>query len=275
MIAVDTHVHTCYSHARNSVADMFQAARDRGLTIFGYSEHSPRPEGYNYPVEYREHLTAHYGDYVREVSELRAATVNGPTRVLFGLEMDWFEDEYDFVRAACERHPFDFIIGSTHFLGRWGFDGGPEPWLAMSEPERFDAYTAYFKTWRKMIDTGLFNTVGHPDLIKIFTIDSFHRWLSLETSQRQVRDCLSLLKTRGMSMEVSSAGLRKPCREVYPCPLFMRMASELELPVTFASDCHSTSDVAFGFPLLANYARAFGYSSSVIFIEKQPVTFTF
>ncbi len=275
MIAVDTHAHTCYSHARDSVADMFQAARARGLKIFGFSEHSPRPEGYNYPSEYREHLNAHMADYVREVSELRAATAAGPTRVLFGLEMDWFEDEEAFVRDACARHPFDFIIGSTHFLGRWGFDGGPEPWQAMSEAERFQAYDAYFRTWRRMIGTGLFNTVGHPDLIKIFTVDSFHSWLAREESQRQVKDCLALLKAGGMTMEISSAGLRKPCREVYPCPLFMRMAADLGVPVTFASDCHSTGDVAFGFPLLANYARAFGYAESVVFIEKQPVTFTF
>ncbi len=271
MISVDTHSHTSYSHGRDSIADMYQAAAGRGLEIFGFSEHSPRPAGYDYPSEYREHLNAHMGDYAREVRELRERTINGPCRVLYGLEMDWFEDAVDFVREACQREPYDFILGSTHFLGRWGYDGGAGPWQQMHENERFAAYAAYFTTWYKMIETGLFNTVAHPDLIKIFTIDSFHTWLAREENQRQVHDCLSLVKSMGMSMEVSSAGLRKPCREIYPCPLFMRMAAELELPITFASDCHNTDDVAFGFPLLANYARAFGYASSVVFIEKQPV----
>lgn len=68
-----------------------------------------------------------------------------------------------------------------------------------------------------------------------------------------------------MAMEISSAGIRKPCREIYPCATIMRMASDLKLPVTFASDAHTTEDVAYGFPRLATYAKAFGFTKSVVF----------
>ena len=73
------------------------------------------------------------------------------------------------------------------------------------------------------------------------------------------------LKAKGMGMEISSAGIRKPCREIYPCAAIMRMASELGLDITFASDSHTTDDVAHAFPRLATYAKAFGFTDSVVF----------
>ncbi len=263
MISVDLHSHTMYSHGRDSAAAMHAAAVSRGLAVFGFSEHSPRPERYAYPSEYRDRLNAHLRDYVSEVRALQAQ--GGPCRVLFGMEIDWFEEDEAFVRQACRQFPFDYLIGSTHFLGTWGYDYSAEPWEAMDEAARHAAYEAYFRTWTKMLDTGLFQIAAHPDLIKIFTRESFHGWLVKEKSLRLVREALEVLRARGMAMEISSAGLRKPCREIYPCPLIMRLAAETGVRISFASDAHCTADVAGGFPTLASYARAFGFSKSVFF----------
>ena len=144
MIRFDLHNHTFYSHGANSVTDMYKAALAKGLSVYGFTEHSPRPERYTYPTEYRDRLNAHLSDYVREVAELKQE--QGPCRVLFGMEIDWFEEDQDFVRRAATQFPFDYLLGSTHFLGTWGFDAGPEPWEAMDGTERFSAYTAYFAT---------------------------------------------------------------------------------------------------------------------------------
>lgn len=267
MITCDLHNHTLYSHAKDTVQDMYRSAVSKGLAIFGFSEHSPRPLKYTYPVEYRDRLNAHLQDYVDEVQALRKA--DGLCQVLFGMEIDWFEDDADFVRQASGQFPFDYLIGSTHFLGTWGYDASPDPWEKMSEEKRFECYTAYFKTWRKMLATGLFQIAAHPDLIKIFSMDSFHSWIVKEESQRLIKDALEVLKANNMAMEISSAGLRKPCHEIYPCPLIMRLASEIQCQISFASDAHNVDDVAYGFPVLASYARAFGFTHSVYFAEKQ------
>ncbi len=273
MISIDLHSHTAYSHARDNVADMYAAAVDKGLTIFGFSEHSPRPEQYNYPTEYRDRLNAHLLDYVHEVTELKNNP--GPCRVLFGMEVDWFEADQDFVVRACHQFPFDYLLGSTHFLGTWGYDGGSGPWEAMDEQARFATYEAYFRTWTKMLASGLFNIASHPDLIKIFTRDSFHSWIIRDENQRLVRQALTVLKEQGMAMEVSSAGLRKPCREIYPCPMIMHLAAEVGVPISFASDAHSTDDVAYGFPTLASYARSFGFTHSTYFAGGQAFSVPF
>ena len=91
MIVADVHNHTNASHGKASVGEMYAAAKDRGLAVYGFSEHSPRPEAYSYPVEYREHLRQNFVRYASEVMQLRA--LSGSPKVLLGMELDWFPSE--------------------------------------------------------------------------------------------------------------------------------------------------------------------------------------
>ncbi len=266
MIRIDLHNHTSFSHAKNTVAEMFASGREKGLEIHGFSEHSPRPAGYDYPTEYREALTRGFPLYVEQVSELAR---KHPGEVLLGIEVDWFEDEVPFVERVLAEYPFDYAIGGIHFLKRWGFDFQAADWEAMDTPARFAAYEAYYATMTKMAEAGLFQIVAHPDLIKLFTRDTFAAWLELPQSREQVRRALGAVGEAGMALEISSAGLRKVCAEIYPCPTVMTIAAELGLPVTLGSDAHNVADMAFGFDQLEAYARGFGYSHSVWFRQGQ------
>ena len=109
-----------------------------------------------------------------------------------------------------------------------------------------------------MIRSGLFNIAAHPDLIK-FLRGAIPHLLAKAESAAQIRRCLTALRDAGMAMEISSAGLRKACREIYPAPPIMALAAELGLPVSFASDAHGVDDVAHGFARLGSYAKAFGF----------------
>lgn len=270
MIRVDLHMHTRYSHGRDDPQAMYAAAQAAGLELMGFSEHSPRPCGYDYTREYREQLRESLPRYVSEVAALKEkAAREGGCQVLFGMEMDWLDGAEAFVREACAACPFDYLIGSVHFLGNWGYDDVLETWDSFSQGECEQHYRDYFAAWRRMIASGLFNIAAHPDLIKIASVDRFRRWLNTSAAEELVGTALRELRDAGMAMEVSSAGLRKPCREIYPAPLFMRLARELNVPIAFASDAHTTDDVAYGFSRLLTYARAFGFTESVSFCKGQ------
>ena len=275
MILADLHTHTRYSHGSDTHAAMHAAAVARGLTLLGFSEHSPRPAGFDYTHEYREQLTRHLPDYVREVQELKTANAHGPCRVLFGMEMDWLEGQEDYTRQGCAAYNFDYLLGSVHFVGHWGFDDGAEPWKAFSQEECEQHYRAYFSAWIAMLRSGLFNIAAHPDLIKIFSVEQFHIWLAKPESMALVRQGLTALRDAGMSMEVSSAGLRKACREIYPAPPIMAAAAELGLQISFASDAHGTADVGYGFARLASYAKAFGFTRHTVFDHGRRSEWTF
>ena len=264
MIRADLHSHTKYSHGADEPEEMFAAANARGLEILGFSEHSPRPQGYDYTHEYREKLAAGFAEYVSRGQDLKKMP---GCRVLLAMEMDWLDGQEDFIRKACSAHDFDYLLGSVHFIGRWGFDDGDAQWKNWDDTQRFAHYERYFALWRQMLSSGIFQIAAHPDLIKIFSAESFHKWLSREKSREQIADCLDVLKQQGMAMEISSAGLRKPCREIYPCPTLMVLAAKCGVDITFASDAHCVADVGRDFARLANYARAFGFSRQAVFCQ--------
>ena len=265
-VLIDLHLHTKYSHGANSPREMYEAACERGIEIMGFSEHSPRPYGFDYTHEYREALTKYLPIYVQEVSELRDASQKGQgCRVLFGMEMDWLDGQEDFARQAAAAFDFDYLIGSVHFIGHWGFDDGQTPWLKASFEQCAQWYEAYFKAWEEMLASGLYNIAAHPDLIKIFSCEHFHHWLEKPESRKRLRHCLTVLQQSGMAMEISSAGLRKACKEIYPCAEIMELARELNVPVTLASDAHSIKDIASHFTELVRYARSFGFEEQVVF----------
>lgn len=275
-IAADLHLHTRHSHGQAEVADMFTAARAKGLSIIGFSEHSPRPLGYDYPDDYRESLTATYPSYVAEVLALKEEeAAKGGATVLLGLEMDWIEAEHDFMAATIAQYDYDYIIAGIHFLGTWGFDCTAADWAPLNEAERAALYLRYYQTMAAMAQTGMFNIVAHPDLIKIFSCQSFTRWLDSPQGRNAVADALNALKSANMVLEISSAGLRKPCAEIYPGPVIMRMAADIGLPVSFASDAHCTNTPAYAFDQLAAYAASFGYSESVWFQGRQARSIAF
>ncbi|HIU18091.1 MAG TPA: histidinol-phosphatase [Candidatus Avidesulfovibrio excrementigallinarum] len=270
MITVDLHSHTHYSHGKDSVSDMAAAAAAAGMRILGFSEHSPRPNGYDYPQEYREQLKAGFPAYLSEVRALRERWENAPDnakplRVLLGLEMDWFSAERPFIERVAASEPWDYLIGSVHFLGHWGFDASAGDW-DVSDEVCYERYDAYFRALADMAGSRIMNVAAHPDIIKIFSVDRFNAWLDDAGNMEKVRRALMAMKASGMAMEISAAGLRKPCAEIYPGPRIMRLAADLELPITFASDAHNVKQLGWNFDRLAEYARSYGYATSRYFV---------
>lgn len=272
MITSDTHSHTYYSHAAHSAADMARAAEQAGLKVYGFTEHSPRPAGCDYPVEYREHLSANFSKYLQEVRELRAGA--GPVEFLLGLEVDWIEGEQDFARGIIAAEDYDYVLGSVHFIGRWPLDAVHTHWQKLDEAGHFQRYQRYFEILTEMAESRLMHIAAHPDIIKIFSVDTFRKWLAGENLEL-VRGALTAMHRSGMSMEVSAAGLRKPCKEIYPGPILMGMARELALPISFASDAHDVSHVGWKFDELAEYGRSFGYTRTRFYRQGQAVDVEF
>lgn len=268
MIKTDTHLHTLHSHGKATVEAMFHAARAKGIDIIGFSEHSPRPETYSYPSDYQPRLIEGFPTYVADVKRLRDEFKNEAT-VLFGLEMDWVEGNETFIADTLKAHDFDYVIGGIHFIDTWGFDYRKEDWQVLSESRQVELYQQFYATMANMARTGLFNIVAHPDIIKIFSVDLFREWAAGDEAKAAFRTALTAIHDAGMAIEISSAGLRKLCKEIYPCPQFMALASEMGIPVSFGSDAHSEASVGYAFDQLEQYARKFGYTDSVYFVKRR------
>ncbi len=232
----DYHMHTprCH-HAIGSVAEYAEAALLVGLKEIGISDHSPMPGDYDRAWRMdRSELDG----YLHEVREVRNAFF-GKLDIRTGLEADFHPGTEAYVQEMIAAHDWDYVIGSVHYIGDWGFDN-PDELQQWDVWNIEDAYCAYYELVAASAESGMFDIIGHPDLIKKFghrpALDS-QRVLDAEEAM------LAAVKKADVALEVSSAGLRKPVAEVYPHARMIARAAELHIPISFGSDAHAPGEV--------------------------------
>ena len=202
------------------------------------SDHSPMPGGFDKAWRMdRSQLS----DYIDEVEQARDEFA-GQLTVRVGLEADYYPGSEACVEGMIASYDWDYIIGSVHYIGDWGFDN-PDYIKRWDDWNIDDAYVAYFDQVAASAATGLFDIIGHPDLIKKFG----HR---PSPDSRPVTDAeermLQAVLSSGTALEISSAGLRKPVQEIYPQQRTVARAAELGISFAFGSDAHAPGDVSHG-----------------------------
>ena len=69
----------------------------------------------------------------------------------------------------------------------------------------------------------------------------------------------------GMAVEISSQGLLRPIKEIYPAPAFLNLFNTAGVPITLGSDAHTPEESAFGYQEIVAEARRAGYSDYLRF----------
>lgn len=159
---------------------------------------------------------------------------------------------------------FDYLIGSVHYIGPgWDVDNPKHlsRWKTAGAVE--EIWGHYWELYAQMVRTRLFDFYAHPDLPKKFGLrpagDLRHYY----------EPTIQALADTGGVIEVSTAGLRKDCRELYPSADFLQMAYTAGVPIVISSDAHAPGEVGLQFDQALSAARAVGYESTVRFQKRQ------
>lgn len=248
LLPPDYHTHTrrC-GHAVGTAAEYVEAARARGLAGIGVCDHLPLIGRRDTELTM---AVSDLDDYVAEVLELRHAY---PGYVLLGIEADYEPETFDEVRALLESYPFDYVIGSVHFLDGWAFDD-PRTTAEWAGREVLDVYLRYFERVGEAAESGAFTILGHLDLVKKFG----HR--PPEPPQAAMQALVERVSRTRVAVEINTAGLRKPVAEMYPGPDLLALLYRSGVPLTFGSDAHRPEEVGTDFVGAVAYARSAGYS---------------
>ena len=75
----------------------------------------------------------------------------------------------------------------------------------------------------------------------------------------------------GMAVEISSQGLLRPVKEIYPAPGLLKLFNEAGVPITLGSDAHAPSETALGYADIVAEARRAGYSRFLRFDARQRI----
>lgn len=195
----------------------------------------------------------HLEEYVEVL--VKAKERGWPVKV--GIEVDWVPGQEEAIRAALEPYPWDVVLGSVHFLGKWPIDYSPEVGWPEKDPDW--AFTTYFETLEAAAASGLFDILTHPDLIKKF---GHKPTVSMEPYWERVARAAA---KAGCTVEVSTAGLRKPVGEIYPSAALLKVFHEAQLPISLASDAHDPADVGYACQEAVEWARRCGYDRVVVY----------
>jgi histidinol-phosphatase (PHP family) len=250
---VDIHNHTVLcNHAEGNNEDYVKKAIKTGTKFFGFSDHAPM----NYDKKYRMNFDQ-MKTYEKDIKNLKEIYKNEIT-ILLGYEVDFLEG---FVDKRVLDSNVDYLIGSVHFLKGWGFDN-PE-FIGHYKSKDIDKiWEDYFEAVYCMAKSGDYDIVGHIDLVKVFN------FLPKRDIKSIAKKAIKEIKKAGMVVELNSAGLRKPCREIYPGSDIMELVSEYDIPITFSSDAHKPEDVGYASNELTEYAKSFGYKKCAYFLQR-------
>jgi histidinol-phosphatase (PHP family) len=232
----DSHLHTpLCRHAEGHPREYAQAALQLGLRRITFTDHAPMPAWYDAPWRMRLDQLDEYIDTVRQVQQDYA----GRLEIGLGLEADFHPGTEKYVDALLSRHDWDYVIGSVHYIGAWGFDN-PEYASEYQQRDLGQLYRHYYALIEGAARSGLYDSIGHLDLPKKFG--------DRDPDERAALRALDTVASLGLSLDYNTAGLRKPVAEAYPSPSLLQAAAERGIPFVTGSDAHRPGEVGAGIP---------------------------
>jgi histidinol-phosphatase (PHP family) len=244
------------AHETSAVEPFVAAAEAAGVDEIGFSEHVYyfKQTRSLWTVPYHlERCVYDIEAYVQAVVEARGRGLP----VKLGLEVDYVRGREDETRELLAPYPWDYLLGSLHYIDGLGVDSEPR---LVAEAGVEEAWHIYFETLIAAARSGLFDSLSHPDLVKIFgdRVDGF----DYATVAAAIADA-------GIAVEVSTAGLHKPVGELYPHPDFLHACRSHGVPVTTASDAHYPRDVGRDFDQARELLRSAGYETVTVFEQRR------
>lgn len=251
----DSHMHTpLCKHATGHPVEYMERGIQRGLAGIIMTCHSPMPNRFSHRVRMAPEQFDEYVDLVGSASD---ASPEG-FEVRLGLESDYFPGMEKWLAELHRRADFHYILGSVH----WHI---PE-YLDTFWRGDTDAFRRqYFEHLAESAETGLFDCLAHPDLVKNASPDEW----DFGAVRVPIGEALDRIAATGTAMEINTSGVNKALPEMNPGPEMLAMMAERDIPVVIGSDSHQPSRVGDGFETALDLLEEAGFRFVSVFRERK------
>jgi histidinol-phosphatase (PHP family) len=264
-LLTDYHVHLRTDERENTAARFFTAANaeryretatERGIEELGVAEHIYRfaaaMEIWQHPFwrQYAHDDLDAYCGFVREETDLR-----------LGIEMDFIPGREDRIGTQLDGRDWDYVVGSVHFLRDHSLD--TEDYSVWGAGESADKiWRRYFETVAASATSGLYDIIGHPDLVKVWGAEA-------PRPDRDLRyfyePAVEAFAEAGVAVEISTAGWRKPVGEQYPATAFLEMLIDAGCPLALSSDAHEPDQLGYEYERAVKLLQSLGVKEIAVF----------
>jgi histidinol-phosphatase (PHP family) len=253
-------MHTRFSaDGQAAMQEMCDAALAKGLSEICFTEHVdwiPWDETRDY---FR--ASAYVPAAQQCISEYAGRLV-----VRMGLEISEPHLMAQEIRDLLNAWPFDFVIGSAHWIDQTG--------LFMSD--LYQSYSVehvereYFQRVYELVQSGDFDSLGHLDLVRRYRPKALGAFRSLE-HEDIIRAILRTLIARDRAFEINTSPLRRGLEATCPDLTVLRWYRELGgEKLTIGSDAHRPDQVGTGFDTARAMLHEAGFTRVVRFERRVP-----
>jgi histidinol-phosphatase (PHP family) len=236
------------------------AAEEHGIAELGVSEHVYR---FTAALDVWRHPL--WREFAHDDLDEHCAFVREQTDLRLGIEADFVPGAEDRIANLLDPRDFDYVVGSVHFLGDHALDMDDHGvWTSGRSSE--EIWRAYFQALGEAARSGLFDILAHPDLVKVWGSE---RPLPEGDLRRYYELAMDGIVESGIAIEVSTAGLRKRAREIYPAPAFLAMCLEAGAPVALSSDAHRPGEVGAGYEFALELLKRLGVGELCVFERRE------
>ncbi len=238
MPRADYHSHTplCL-HAEGEPEAFVEQALALGMHAYGIADHAPMPRERE-PFDNWRMRCDQLPGYLSWIERAREAAHGTGLHILAGLECDWLPGIEPWVERLRGEYDWDYFIGSVHYLGSGeSVDDAVFANRCITGSAEGDWY-AYWQSLREMVRSGLFDIVGHMDLVKIWNRRPAGPLMPF------YEPALAAIEGSGMVVELNAAGWHKPCAEQYPSEELLGALMERRIPIVLDSDAHRPADLS-------------------------------
>lgn len=254
----ESHCHTrLCKHATGTPDEYAEVALRRGLKGITFTCHCPLPDGISAAVRMAPEQFDQYLSMIADTRERFAGRLD----VRLGLESDYYPGVEAWLEQLHARVPLSHVLGSIHYqLPEYRSRFHPGDPIVYQE--------IYFEHLAMSAESGLFDTLAHPDLIKN---DAPSLW-DFERLRPVVARALDRIAATGVAMELNTSGVEKALPEMNPSPAQLSMMRERGIPVVIGSDAHVPDRVGDGFLTAMGLLRDAGYAEVSFFLDRKRQT---
>jgi histidinol-phosphatase (PHP family) len=242
-----------------NVARYREAADAAGISELGVSEHVYR---FRQALEIWDHPL--WQTWAVDDIDEYVAFVRG-TDLKLGIETDFVPGREQQIGELLEGRDWDYVLGSVHFLEQAALDMEEyDIWRSEASPD--EIWREYFNTLAAAAASGLYDIMSHPDLVKIW---GSHRPHPEGDLRRFYEPAVAAFAEAGVTVEISTAGLRKPVGEIYPAPGFIELCKDAGLKFALSSDAHEPEQIGFRYDDARRLLSEHGIDELAVFSHRE------
>ena len=248
----ESHCHTpLCRHSVGEPEEYAQYALDRNLAGINITCHGPTPREWGHCMKSFE-----WDEYLAICARARDQFA-GRIEVKTGVECDFLPSLTSYWREFLSRNQLSHVLGSVHpqvdEYRRHYWNG-----------DAFDYQKKYFELLAQSAETGLFDTLSHPDLVKNTVADDWN----IERIMPIIEKSLDRIAATGVAMELNTSGRNKKISEMNPAPAILRAMKARGIRVVVGADAHVPERVGADFEDALDLLQSCGYDEVSFFVDR-------